>query len=71
VLDEEDNMFTLDIVHFASGTDVNVGDVLLQTTGPDAMEYWEVRGDVKNRTQFAGKLSIRAARLPVAPEWVP
>lgn len=71
VLDEQDNLFTLDIVHFPSGTDVRTGDILKQTTGPDSNELWEVRGDAKNRTQFASKLTIRAARVPVAPSWVP
>lgn len=71
ITDEEDNLFTLDIIHFADTVDVSTGDVLKQTTGPDAGRYYEVRGDAKMRTQFAQKLTVRGSRIPAAPDWVP
>lgn len=70
VYDEQDNLFTLDLIHMPSSTSVRTGDVLKQTTGPDSGNFWEVRGDPQKRTQFADKLTVRASREPVAPDGV-
>lgn len=71
VLGEQDNLFTLDLIHFADTADIQTGDVIKQTTGPQAGEFWESRGDEKIRSQFAQKLTIRATRKPTKPAWVP
>lgn len=72
LLAEGDNLFTLDQIHTpASQEELQVEDVLLQTTGPDAGAYWTVRGDSQNYTQIAQKRIVRAARTPKKPNWVP
>jgi hypothetical protein len=71
VLGEQDNLFTLDILHFPDTVDVQVGDVITQTTGPETGRYWLARGDDQVRSQFAQKLRVRASRLGSPPDWVP
>lgn len=61
---EEDNLFTLDLIHFNSDVSVGEGDVLVQTTGDEPGNYWTVRGDPQIRNLLAGKLSVRASRTP-------
>lgn len=67
---EADNSEVLDTIHFASGTDVRVGDLLKQTTGPDSGEYYVVRGNPQRRSQIARKLIVMAAKLEIAPDGV-
>jgi len=64
IVDESDNLFTLDIVRFPDTADLEAGDVLVQTTGPDAGHFWEVRGDPQKRAQFGQFLTVRASRTP-------
>lgn len=71
VLGEQDNLFTLDLLHFPDTVDIQVGDVLLQTTGPETGRYWQARGDDQVRSQFAQKLRVRASRQPAKPGWIP
>lgn len=71
VLDEQDNMFTYDVVRFAADGDVpRTGDVLKQTTGPDAGEFYLVRGEAKFRTQLANAAAVRCARTDDPPDGV-
>ena len=71
VLSEQDNLFTLDILRFPDTVTVTQGDVIKQTTGPEAGVYWLCRGDDKIRSQFGQYLLVRATRIPRKPEWVP
>ena len=62
IVGEDDNLFTLDLIHFEVTADLQNGDVLRQTTGPDAGDYWIVRGDLKKQNVLLPKLSVRASR---------
>lgn len=71
ILDESDNLFTYDEVHFEDGTDLRTGDVLKKTGGTyDVGAFWGVRGDETVRNILANKLTVRARRLPVPPAGV-
>lgn len=71
VLDESDNIMVLDHIHMEQGLDVKIGDVLLQTTGPEVGRHWRVRGSPQVREIHANKQSVLAARLEAPPGWVP
>lgn len=71
LLDEMDNMFTLDKVRFDYATTVDIGDVLKQTTGPEAGVYWMVKGNQQVRSQFGDYITVFAVRLTNRPIWVP
>lgn len=68
--DEGDNMFSLDKVRMVNGQDVQSGDVLKQTTGPEAGGFWEVRGEPEIHSQFGQYQQILCSRLPKAPNGV-
>lgn len=70
VRDEGDNMFTLDKVRMVNGQDVQSGDVLKQTTGPDSGGFWEVRGEPEMHSQFGQYQQILCGRLPKPPTGV-
>lgn len=71
VLDEQDNLFTFDIVRFAADGDVpRMGDVLEMTDGPERGAFYIVRGDVKFRTQMANAAAVRCARTDDPPQGV-
>ena len=70
VRDEVDNLFTLDTVHFNVSVDLQISDVLEQTTGPDAGRYWAVQGNDQSRNELANKLIVLASRVPQKPDWV-
>jgi hypothetical protein len=68
IVAESDQLDTLDQIHFELTADLQNGDVLVQTTGPDAGEYWTVRGDPKKQNTLIPKLSVRASRaMDVSP----
>lgn len=70
VLDEQDNLFSLDIGHFEADEDLQTGDVIYVTAGPETGRYFNVRGDNQIRNRHANKLSIRMSRLDAAPEGI-
>lgn len=70
VLAEQENMLTTDTVHVHSDEDLQSGDVLLQTTGPDSGKYFEVRGQPQKRTLLAFKQAAPVTRLEKKPAWV-
>lgn len=70
IRDEGDNMFTLDKIRMAYTVDVQAGDVLKQTTGPESGGFWEVRGNPEQHSQFGQYLQILGSRLPKAPNGV-
>lgn len=63
---ENDNLFTFDAFHFEDTVDVQVGDVLKITTGPE-LGFWTCRGNPQPKSRRANKLSILASRTPQAP----
>lgn len=72
VLDEGDNIFTLDKVTFPLDSDVHQGDVLKVTTGQALLSggFWRIRGELQPRTWAANKQVFIAARLPSTPSGV-
>ena len=71
VVDEQDNLFTYDQVHFPDGVPVRSGDVLEVTAGSQAGEFYTARGDAKRRNLHANKLMVRCNRALARPAWVP
>jgi hypothetical protein len=68
IYDEGDNLFTLDPIYTEIGTDIKVGDIVQQTTGPDAGDYWLIRGNAQGREQ-TGHQKVLATRLFDVPDW--
>lgn len=70
ILVEEDNIFTLDVVHFEASTDVKAADVLKITAGPGSVGFWVLWGNAEYKARLANKLSIRGKKLEKAPTGV-
>ena len=68
--DEGDNQFSKDKVTFKLTADLKAGDVLKQTTGPEAPGFWEVEGEPQFVQQFGQYQQVMAAKKPAAPPGV-
>jgi hypothetical protein len=68
LVDEGDNMYTLDPVSFKLTADVQSGDILRQTTGPEVGGFWRVGGNAQIKEQFGQFLQVPARRLPKAAQ---
>jgi len=67
---ENDNLFTFDEFHMEDTMDVNVGDVIKMITGPEAGEFWMVRGNAQIKNRRANMLKVLCSRTPTAPNGV-
>lgn len=67
---ESDNQFTIDTFHAEASVDVQTGDVIRMTAGPEAGKFWAVRGNPTIKSLLANKLSFLGSRDPNAPNGV-
>lgn len=72
ILEEGDNIFTLDKFSFPAAAPVEAGDVVKLTTAHALLQggFWKVRGDLQARTWMAGKIVFIAARIELPPDGV-
>ncbi len=67
---ESDNQFTIDTFHMEASMDVQAGDVIRMTAGPEAGKFWAVRGNPTIKSLMANKLSVLGSRDPNPPNGV-
>jgi len=67
---ESDNIFVLDPIHMEYTMDVRSGDVIKQTTGPEAGDYWIASGNPQIRSRRANKLMVECSKSEIAPPGV-
>lgn len=70
LLVEKDNLFTYDEFAFEDTVDVQIGDILKMTAGPEPGKFWVSKGNAQTKNRRANKLSVLCARLPKAPNGV-
>lgn len=68
---EQDNIFTLDILDFPAGVDVNPGDVLKTTTAEGDLTgaFWTIRGDKQPLVWRANLIRFISARNSGDQPW--
>ena len=70
LVDEDDNLFTLDRLRTEANIDIRVGDAIYQSAGPDAGSWFIARGNPQVRL-ILNYQQVLCSRTPKPPAWVP
>lgn len=69
LLDESDNLFTLDKLYMEAGIDVRIGDALFFTVGTEPNTWFTARGNPQVRQRLNYQI-VLCSRSLKAPAWV-